>query len=163
MNPFLIVFRAFSTILALVFVWDWVLAPAELRLEDARELEITSHAFYEKSGRTTLMLRSQYGHQQKVSCDRDVSFCSTLKRGLPPALRIWQVDLGMLQGPALAAARAGEVELVSLAEQNVGYVDARATIAWIKWCLIALAIVAWRWRSLRQRFLPKQTDGGAGP
>lgn len=143
-DPFLIVFRAFSTILAGVLLADAALAPSELRLEDARELKIESHGFSTKGGRTTLTLRGESGRRQRASCDHYESFCAALKSGLPPDLRIWQVDLGLLQGPALAQATAGDVDLVPLAESNAGYVAVRSTIGYIKLFFVALALFAWR-------------------
>lgn len=105
-HPFLIASRAGTTIMAGVFLLNWLSAPGELDLENAREWEVESHLFIQKAGRTSLLqarrddrdvvsLRSQQEQYAARSVRRNAPLCALL--GLAVVAWRWPRIAGRLR------------------------------------------------------------------
>ncbi|MCU0647839.1 MAG: hypothetical protein MUF00_07570 [Gemmatimonadaceae bacterium] len=151
-RPFLLVFRVGTTIMALVFVLNWVVAPGTLTLENAREWDVEWHSLTRRpSGRTTLLLSNASGRRVMVNCAHYATLCVHVTTRGTERLRVWTAELGYFASTSLLQARVAERDLVTLASQQTAY-DGRALARNAPLVLfVTLAIVAWRWPRRRKR------------
>ena len=156
-NPLLIAFRAGTTIMTMVFLLNWLVAPGELSLENSREWDADAHLFIEKAGRVFLLLSSSSGRRVKVNCEHYAALCAHVRTAGTKQLRVWTDELGYFSSTSLIQARVADSDIVSLQSQQAGY-EAGATqrnaplVAFF-----ALMMLAWRWPKIARRFRPKNS------
>lgn len=155
-NPLLIAFRAGATIVAGVFLVNWLFAPAELTLEQAREWEVDSHMFIERAGRVSLLLQSSAGRRVKVGCEHYLALCTHVKESGEKELRLWTDELGYFSSTSLLQARVGERDVVSFRSQQLAYEGRTWQRNAPLIVFLALAVVAWRWPRIARRLRPEQ-------
>ena len=140
--------------MALAFVFDWLFEPSELTLDDARDWEAVAHNFAERSGRTTLLLTSQYGHQVKVNCAYYGDLCAHVRSAGTAGLRVWVGDLGYFKSASLLQATVGGRDIVPLAAQQAAYRDNALERNLTKLFFVGLALLAWYGPRFARRLRP---------
>lgn len=154
-NPLLIAFRTGATIMAAVFAFDWLFEPSELTLEDSREWEVSTHSFFDKSGRTTLLLSSAQGWQVRLNCETYSELCTHVRSRGVSGLKVWVGDLGYFKSPSLLQAQASGTDIVSLSSQQEAYARHAFSRAAPKIFFLFLAMSAWfgprLWAAARRR------------